>query len=189
MNELPNILDKIPELEPDIPAESLAGSTLLQYLLWGGAAAAVLLALGIWLLVRWLRRRAQKTTPPPSPAEIACAALARVEEDMPPLRECSLRISMIMRTFLQGQTQDTSLYETHEEFSRRMDSLSGVPAACQNAMRDLLEDLVRYKYAGDTAHDGFVVKELTERGRALVQHITEEQLRESAARQKEEVRA
>ena len=184
MNPAPNILEKIPQLEPDIPADGFAQAVFMQYLLWGGIAALVVLGLTVWLVLHIIRkRRGAQTTPPPSHAEVALAALSRVEEDMPAIRECSLRVSLILRTFLEGQAHDSSLYETHEEFTQRMDSLSGVPLSCQNDTRDLFDDLVRHKYAGNAEGSQAQVRELTERARELVGRITQEQERAAAERQ------
>ena len=190
MNPSPNILEKIPQLEPDIPVDGFAAEILRQYLLWGGIAALVVLGLVAWVVVHIIRkRRANRTTPPPSHAEVALAALARVDDDMPALRECSLRVSLILRTFLEGQAHDSSLYETHEEFTQRMDSLSGVPASCQNDTRDLFDDLVRHKYAGNAGDSAAKVRELTERARQLVNRITEEQARLAAEQAGKEMTA
>ena len=190
MNPSPNILEKIPQLDPDIPVDGFAAEILKQYLLWGGIAALVVLGLVAWMVVHIVRkRRASRTTPPPTHAEVALAALARVDEDMPALRECSLRVSLILRTFLEGQAHDSSLYETHEEFTQRMDSLSGVPASCQNDTRDLFDDLVRHKYAGNAGDSTAKVRELTERARQLVHRITEEQSRLAAEQTGKEMTA
>lgn len=181
MNPAPNILDKIPQLEPDIPAEGFVQAVFMQYLLWGGIAALVVLGLIAWLVVHIIRkRRAAQTTPPPSHEQVALAALSRVEDDMPAIRECSLRVSLILRTFLEGQAHDSSLYETHEEFTQRMDSLSGVPLSCQNETRDLFDDLVRYKYAGNADGAQDQVRGLTGRAKELVSRITREQERLAA---------
>ncbi len=181
MNPAPNILDKIPQLEPDIPADGFVQAVFMQYLLWGGIAALVVLGLIAWLVVHIIRkRRAAQTTPPPTHEQVALAALSRVEDDMPALRECSLRVSLILRTFLEGQAHDSSLYETHEEFTQRMDSLSGVPLSCQNETRDLFDDLVRYKYAGNADGTLAQVRELTGRARELVNRISREQERLAA---------
>ena len=178
MNPAPNILDKIPQLEPDIPADGFAQAVFMQYLLWGGIAALVVLGLVAWLVVHIIRkRRAAQATPPPTHEQVALAALSRVEDDMPAIRECSLRVSLILRTFLEGQAHDSSLYETHEEFTQRMDSLSGVPLSCQNETRDLFDDLVRYKYAGNADGSQDQVRGLTGRARELVSRITREQER------------
>lgn len=184
MNPAPNILDKIPQLEPDIPVDGFAQAVFTQHLLWGGLAALVVLGLAAWLVVRIIRkRRSAQTTPPPTHAQVALAAISRVEEDMPAIRECSLRLSLILRTFLEGQAHDSSLYETHEEFTQRMDSLSGVPLSCQNATRDLFDDLVRYKYAGNAEGSQALVGELAQRARELVNNIACEQERLAAETQ------
>lgn len=181
MNPAPNILDKIPQLEPDIPVDGFAQAVFTQRLLWGGPATLVVLGLVAWLVVHIIRkRRGAQTTPPPTHAQVALAAISRVEEDMPAIRECSLRLSLILRTFLEAQAHDSSLYETHEEFTQRMDSLSGVPLSCQNATRDLFDDLAVCKYAREVEGSQALVGELAERATELVNNITREQERLAA---------
>ena len=103
------------------------------------------------------------------------------------MRECSLRLSMILRSFLAGQTQDSALYETHEEFSQRIDSLASVPMSCQLETRDMLEMLAEFKYAGAMEHDPTRAHTLIEQARELVCRISKAYLEEQ--KKKEEVRA
>lgn len=172
-----NILEAIPELEKDIPAEQFAVQPLGQILLIIAIVVILIIGLVLWLLLR--RRR--RTTPPPSQLDMALEALAAVENNAQTLRECSLRVSMILRTFLAGQTMDPALYETHEEFSQRMDSLSAVPAACREQTRELLESLAEYKYAGGDAGDALRASSLVSSARELIHRIAETQATEAAA--------
>ncbi len=176
MNNTPSILQSIPELEPDIPAETLEGSSL--WLPLGIAAALLLLAAA---LLFWWKRRRSRSTPAPSPADTALAAIAKLEEEQPDLRRCSLGLSLILRGFLSGRTQDPALYETHEEFSHRMDSLSGVPAECQYDTRCLLETLAEQKYAPALPDDRARVAQLMADTRALVGRIDAAQAARAAA--------
>lgn len=110
-----------------------------------------------------------------------------LDAQLPPMRECSLRLSMILRTFLAGQAQDSALFETHEEFSQRMDSLSGVPQSCQLETRDLLDHLAEFKYAGAAEHDVTRAHGLIAQARDLVSRIDVAQKKE--AEQQKEVTA
>lgn len=174
---VPNIPESIPELEKDIPVEAFAAQSLGQVLLIGGIIAALIIGLIVWLLLR----RKRKTAPPPSLLDNALAALSSLEESGATLRECSLRVSMILRTYLAGQTQDPALYETHEEFSRRMDSLATVPLACREQTRELLESLAEYKYAGGERRDPLQVNAMVTQARELLHRIHETQAAEAAA--------
>ena len=176
----PNILEAIPELEKDIPVESFAVQSLGQILLIVGVVVAVILGVVLLLILR----RGRKLPPPPGLLDNALAALQALEQSTPPLRECSLRVSMILRTYLAGQTQDPALFETHEEFSRRMDSLSAVPAACREQTRELLESLAEYKYAGGEKQDPLQVNAMVTQARDLLHRIHETQAAEAAAAKK-----
>lgn len=174
-----SILQAIPELAPDIPAEQFAGASLWLILSVAGGILVLLLAGGYL----WWRRRAHTAPQAVStPLQEALRELDAIDADLPAMRECSLRISFILRQYLAGQVQDTALYETHEEFSQRMDSLAHLPQSCQNDTRSLLEHLAEFKYAGETARDVMRAHTLVETAKELVSRI-------AAERQKEEERA
>ncbi len=179
-----SIIDSIPQLEPDIPASAFAADEVLMaaIAIIGGL---VLLAGFAWLL--WSAYGKKRTsTAPPSPEALALAALDELSREHLPLRPCALRMSFILRSFLAGQTKDTALYETHEEFSLRMDSLSSLPESCQYDMRCLLETLAEQKYAaGGREENPELAAGLMARARELVQRITAEQAKESAERAKD----
>ena len=162
------ILQAIPILEQDIPADQFLVQDFWVPLAWACAVLIPLATLAGW----WLYRRKQrKPAVVISPLQEALAALDELESLLPPMRECSLRLSLILRSFLAGQAQDPALYETHEEFSQRMDSLAQVPVSCQCTTRDLLEELAAFKYAGDTAHNATQAHSLIEQARELVTKI------------------
>ncbi len=161
-----SILDAIPTLEPDIPASSFQeGAGWLV-----AAVAVVLLALLAAFLIWRKRRRA--AAPPPAPDVLALEALDRLEAASPPLRACCLELSFILRRFLTGRTQDPALFETHEEFTLRMDALTALPEACRQGARLLLDDLAEQKYAPAEEDDPVRARELLERTRELVRQIT-----------------
>lgn len=181
----PSIPELIPALEPDIPAAQFAETPLWPYL----AAGAVALLAGAVLLLWLLHRRRQRRLPlPKTPMEVALENLSAIGEELPALRECSLRVSMALRTFLAGQMQDSALFETHEEFSRRMDSLAAVPAACREKTARLLDELAQMKYTPQQQTDPLRSRGMVEEAQQLVHEITEAQQREAAAKQEEERR-
>ena len=178
MNE--HILDAIPTLEEEISPTELMVQSVSGPVLWGLCIVLVLLvALVVWLVMR--HRKRGTALPVLTPRQLAERALDVLAEQLPPLREGSLRLSMILRTFLTGQTQDPALFETHEEFSRRMDALSTVPRSCQYATRDLLERLAEQKYAGNSEHEPQKIRGLIEETRTLLADITRAQTEEAAA--------
>lgn len=175
------ILQAIPTLEKDIPADQFLVQDFWVPLAW---ACAILLPLAA-LAARWLyRRNKRKAAPGITPLQEALNALTELNAQLPPMRECALRLSMILRSYLAGQAQDPALYETHEEFSQRMDSLANVPMSCQLETRDLLEHLAEFKYAGAAEHDTTRAHTLIEQARELVNRICIAQ--QEAAKQKEE---
>lgn len=174
MNE--NIIQAIPQLEQDIPATTFMVDTFWVPLAWGIGIALILAATALLLVIR---RRRRKPVLLPCPQEIAYKALDELAEELPGLRECSLRLSMVLRTFLTGQVQDPALFETHEEFSRRMDALTGVPTACRYETRYLLERLAELKYAGTTEQDPQKARVLIEEARGVINNITRAQQEEA----------
>lgn len=177
-----DILKAIPVLEQDIPADQFMVDSFWLPLAWVSAVVVPLAALAAWW---WFRRSRKQVVTGPSPQQEALAALAELDVQLPPMRECALRLSLILRAYLAGQTQDPALYETHEEFSQRMDSLAHVPASCQCTTRELLEHLAEFKYAGETTHDAPRAHALVETARELVNRIEAAQQQE----QREEVPA
>ena len=164
-----DILQAIPTLEQDIPADQFLVQDFWVPVAWVCAVLIPLAALTAW----WVyRRRSRVAVPGTTPLQDALAALSELDADLPAMRECTLRLSMILRSFLAGQTLDSALYETHEEFSQRIDSLANVPMSCQLETRDMLEQLAEFKYAGATEHNPTRAHALIEQARELVCRIS-----------------
>ncbi len=161
------IVDSIPELEPELPAELFATSTVW----WWVGVAVLVLALGLlWFILR--RRRKKREVAPIPPAQQALEALEQLEKSRPALlREFCLQLSLILRRYLQGELHDPALYETHEEFSRRIDSLSAVPEQLRLPVQDLLEQLAEYKYAASDTQAPTEADALCARARELLIRI------------------
>ncbi len=176
MEPASHILDNIPELEPDIPATAFAADYVLMTAI--AIIGALVILAGVGLLL-WKRRR--RSTPPPSPEAIALTELERLEKEALPLRPCALRVSLILRAFLAGQTQDPALYETHEEFSQRIDSLARLPESCQYDVRCLLETLAEQKYTATAGQDDpTLAHSFITRARELVERVSSEQAKAHA---------
>lgn len=177
MNE--HILQAIPELEGNVPPETFMASDFRVPIICGIVAALVL----AWLGIRMLRRHKAKKqqTSVLTPQQQAERELDELAEQLPPLRECSLKLSMIIRRFLTAQVNDSAMYETHEEFCNRMDTLSTLPIACRYNTRFLLERLADMKYCGITQQNPQQVRVLIEETRGLITLITKSQEEEAAA--------
>lgn len=177
----PNLLEAIPTLEADIPAEALEG---ISPILWGSCIGGLLLlaAVGLWLLLRLRRTRRQQTAP--DPLQSTLSELENMEQELPALRPCSLKLSLLLRGYLAGSAQDTALYETQEEFTQRMDALAGVPDTVRPETRTLLDELASYKYAGDTSTDSLLSQALITRTRDLIIRLDEARREQEATQRK-----
>ncbi len=170
--EFTSILDSIPELAPELPSEQFASAGWMWWLL----LALLIVLMGSGLYIYLYRRRTRTEEVPISPAQQALDALDALETNCPPLlRDFSLQLSMILRRFLQGELQDPALYETHEEFSRRIDSLAAVPEALRLPMLSLLEQLAELKYADSDAGDAAAMSDFLARARDILCQIREAQ--------------
>lgn len=182
LQESPSIVSAIPELEGEAePALYLSGGgyTLLSCVC---VALALLAALGV---IWWIRRSKRALAAEPDPLTVAQAQLRELEAALPPLRECGLQVSLIIRRYLQGAVQDPALYETHEEFSRRLDALVTVPEECRYDTRYLLERLADLKYAGTAEQDPAQARSIIEQASALLRRIQEIQLQNAALAMKQ----
>lgn len=165
------IVSAIPELEGEVDAARFMQTDMGHLLVWGLIGLIILVAVVTILWIRHSRRK--NKAPQPTPLETARTALQELEERLPTLRECSLQVSFIVRRYLEGQVQDPALYETHEEFSQRLDSLATVPKDCQYDTRYLLEKLADMKYAGAKEQDPVQARTLIEQAGALLSRIEE----------------
>ena len=173
-DDLPELLQCIPELEPEVAPERLEEPQSHTGLI---IAAVVLVLLAAAALIYIKHRRKPATEPEESPEETALKSLQALRAVQPDIRECSLQLSMILRRYLTGATQDPALFETHEEFSSRLNALAAIPADCQYATRVLLEKLAEMKYAGMTGTQPERVQALIEETREAVIHIHEAKLK------------
>lgn len=165
-----DITSKIPELEPDLTPDNFMQTVWLTPLEWCLAASLMLALIGL-IVWRLVARRRKKAVPPPTHEEIALSAIRDIEGSAISLRECCLRLSLILRTYLTGEADDPALYETHQEFNRRVDSLASLPEAEQEEMRRILEYMASVKYAEETMNDCAEVGKLCAEARELVVRI------------------
>ncbi len=170
------IVEAIPQLDANIPAEQfITASPWPTILIVSGG----LLLLGILIYLWYQRRKKQHAPLPPSPLALSMARLDTLEQNIPSMRDCSIELSLIIREFLAGQTQDTSLFETHEEFTQRIDSLTTLPHACRLDTQELLNTLAEHKYTPESADDIAHERELISHTRQLLQGIVDAQKKEA----------
>lgn len=174
-----SLVEEIPQLDGHIPAEQFFSTSpwIIGLCIAGGLL--VLGGLGLW----WNRWRKHRHLPsPPSPLDICSARLDELEAALPNMRECCMRLSLIIREFLEGQVQDTSLFETHEEFTQRIDSLTTLPPACRAETQTLLNTLAEHKYTGESDDNPTLERDLIDRTRHLFLRIINEQQQDEASR-------
>lgn len=173
----PQLLQCIPTLEKEPPAESLRQEGYALYII---IAAVVVLGAVAAIIVR-MRMRKRHLPPPPTAEEIAYREIEELQAQAPTMRECCQGLSMILRRYLTGSTQDPALFETQEEFRQRMDAMTGIPAECQYRTRKHLDTLAEYKYAGEQAASPQLMATLMQETCDIIHSIAEAQVRAAQA--------
>lgn len=134
----------LPLMEPASP-ESL----LPDYALWPWLAAAAIAVLVMIAVIIFLLR---KKTPAANPQAIRKAALAEAVRALAAAtsadaRDAAVQASLILRKYLATVANDPALYETHEEFLARHDSLKAVSPAARAAAQAGFSRMAALKYA------------------------------------------
>lgn len=117
-------------------------------LVWWWAVGVAVVVAGI-ALVRWLKRR--KPAAPDAQKirqqawQDADKALAEISSSDP--RGTAVQSSLVVRKYLSIAAQDPALFETHEEFIARHDSLGALTPAARVAASDGFARLAKLKYA------------------------------------------
>ena len=181
-----SLLEEIPQLEANLPAEQFMNQSPWMTVAFIATGVLLVVALILW----WRRCRKNRALPqPPQPLDIANARLEALEAQMPSMRVCCMELSLIIREFLAGQAHDTSLYETHEEFTQRIDSLTTLPSACRLETQTLLNTLAEYKYTGEAEAPPSLARALVGQTRQLFQRIISEQQKEREQQKQREALA
>jgi hypothetical protein len=134
------------ELQEPASLESLIPSVSYTPWIIGGASLLVL------LLVMFAVLKSRKPSKELDPDALrraafleAGTALTKVEAANP--REAAVQSSLILRRYLSIAAGDPSLYETHEEFISRRDSLATLSTAAREACGQGFDRLAALKYA------------------------------------------
>ena len=148
-SELGDHIPNLGDLEPMAPPKPLKPS--VSWNLWlVGLATAVALALVLW---KWKKRRASATPPyVKSPEEIAHEALTKLlSEDLPArglFKDFYLRLTGIVRNYIEGTTGLKAPEQTTEEFLRAIRARDIFPAEKSVRLIEFLEAADMVKYAG-----------------------------------------
>ena len=144
-DQVPNLND----LDPMVPPQPLNSSSH-----WKWLALAAVVGL-IALMTIWLRRRGkslESETPAKTPEEIAHAALAQLLSEQLPTRglvkEFYLRLTGIVRQFIEDTTGLKAPEQTTEEFLREMRTREVFSPQRSFRLKEFLEAADMVKYAG-----------------------------------------
>lgn len=139
-----------------VPAEPLLPSPGLPLWAWLAIAAA---GVALLALVFFLRRAKREKTDPSLVREQAYRT-AIGELESPPARgmqEAATRVSVALRRYLAAVSGDPALFETHEEFVARHESLAGYPEDLRKSTAEGFSHLARLKYGREAAGDPIVL--------------------------------
>lgn len=152
------------QLRDLVPAEPLLSHPGLPWWAWALIGAGTTLLI---LAVVGLVRRKKRQSPPPLPVDADLAyreAVGVIEESAGlPQREAAMRASGAIRLYLAKVCEDPSLYETHEEFLARHQSLERFPETTREQVSMLLTQLAALKYdrpVSPEAHADFAERPL-----------------------------
>lgn len=145
-------------MEPASPEALVPDSGLWQWFI-----AAALIILLVLVLIILLRRKK------PSTVDLATLRKAAFTEAMTALaethtadsRDAAVRSSLILRKYLSTAAGDPALFETHEEFVSRHDSLQALTVEARAATEAGFTRLAALKYAPgtpDAAPEGVVAE-------------------------------
>ena len=146
--------EKTPNLqlqEPVLP-ESLVPAMDLTWL-WIAIAAFVLITAIVVLLAT--RKKRAAGVDPIARRRAAYQAAKQAFENLQSAnaRDAAVQTSLILRRFLADAVADPSLFETHEEFIIRQDSLKKLTPAARDAATTAFTVLARLKYAPEVPED------------------------------------
>jgi hypothetical protein len=154
-SELAGGAPSLANLEPMLPPRPVSQASTIGWLV--GLGVAVLLAVLVGLR---LRRRKRRPVEPrrQTPEEIAREALARLlEENLPArglVKEFYLRLTGIVRQYVEDTTGIRAPEQTTEEFLRDMRSRAAFPPERSARLAEFLESADLIKYAGQQPNEG-----------------------------------
>jgi hypothetical protein len=155
-SELGDAAPSLANLEPMLPPQAVPSAFRNAWLV--AAALAALLAVVAGVVVMRRRRRRPIEAPRQSPEEIAHAALALLlAENLPErglIKEFYLRLTGIVRQYVEDTTGIRAPEQTTEEFLRDMRSRQAFPPERSGRLAEFLEAADLIKYAGQQPQEG-----------------------------------
>lgn len=109
----------------------------------------------ICLIIFLAKRKPRKTIDPLARRKAAYKAAVKSfsEATATNSREAAVKSSMILRRFLADAVADPALFETHEEFITRQDSLTKLTQTAREAATVAFSKLAKIKYAPEIPSD------------------------------------
>lgn len=134
------------ELVDPSPPESLIPEPAVS-LWWIGAAAVGVLAMALllWMLLRRSNQGENPATIREAAFKEAGASLAEITTS--DFRLAAIQCSLVLRHYLAKACGDPALFETHEEFVSRHDSLKDLSEDARSAAKSGFDRLVVLKYS------------------------------------------
>ncbi len=154
-SDLGDAAPSLANLEPMVPPQPVSQATAIGWVV-GSALAVLAVALVVLALRRW--RRPQVEAPRQTPEEIARAALERLlAENLPArgmVKEFYLRLTGIVRQYVEDTTGIRAPEQTTEEFLRDIRSRAAFPPDRSVQLAEFLEAADLIKYAGQQPGEG-----------------------------------
>lgn len=120
-----------------------------EFPLWAMAMIGVGVAMLLVVLLKLLTRRKPVDAVSLRLKAYQDALRSLTESPASDAREAATRASLILRRYLATASGDPALFETHEEFISRRDSLKHLAEEAREAARTQFDRLAALKYSGD----------------------------------------
>lgn len=158
-----------PQLDPVVTPDMLPGTFSPGLWGWLGIIFGIL-ALGA-IVFFFVTRQKRKVQPVETPEQEAKRLIRALMAEKPALREGATALSLILRSYLTGKSNDPALFETHQEFNRRASALTSLPFELQGTARELLQKMAHLKYSSVTPQDAEVLDALFAQSLDLIDKI------------------
>ncbi len=158
-------------VETEAPDEFLQYGMLEFWNDWHIRIIVLIVLLIAYQIYRVKRNKKRLVAQPLSPREIALNDIAALKAANPDLKQAAVDLSLILRRYLVGETNDPALYETQQEFNRRANALITLPESMQNPTHALLDRMAALKYEPNTPNSAPAVQELADSTVKLIEDI------------------
>ena len=148
-----NLFASNPQLAEPSQVESLLPNYGFEWWMVPAGLAILLGLLAIYQTIRKKRRKVAGRKGNPREAAFTAAHEELAEVDCKTSRQAAVRCSLILRKYLAQASNDSSLFETHEEFITRQDSLTALTDEAREACALGFSKLAALKYAPQEATD------------------------------------